>query len=142
MTSDILKKYGDRVSLAHFDFPLRPLTFQAAEAARCAGRQGKFWEYHGLLFQTSRDWTQAPAPWRAFDRMAADLGLDPQKFASCMDARAERGEVERDRALGESLRVDSTPTFFINDRRFVGYLPLAEYERAVRAALQESGRAR
>lgn len=139
MTSEILKKYGDRVSLAYFDFPLRPVTMQAAEAARCAGRQGRFWEYHDWLFRTVRTWGRARNPRRVFNRGAADLGLDPGGFSACMDTHATREAIERDRSLGESLGVNSTPTYYINEKRFVGYLPLSDFEREIRAALGETG---
>ena len=141
MTKKILEKYGDRVSLAYFDFPLRERTMVAAEAAQCAGRQKKFWEYHDLLFRTVPAWERAPDPRGVFDGMASDLGLDTQTFSACMDSHATQREIEESRSLGRSLGVTSTPTLFINDKRFVGYLPLPQFEREIEAALQKVGQA-
>lgn len=142
MTKKIIEKYGDRVSLAYFDFPLRERTMVAAEAAQCAGRQKKFWKYHDLLFRTVPAWVRGSDPRGVFDRMASDLGLDTKAFAACMDSNATRGEIEESRAAGRSLGVQSTPTFFINDKRFVGYLSLPQFEREIQAALQQAGQAK
>jgi protein-disulfide isomerase len=137
-----MEKYGDRVSLAFFDFPLRERTMVAAEAAQCAGRQKEFWKYQELLFRTVPAWERGPDPRGVFDGMASDLGLDTKAFSACMDSNATRGEIEDSRSAGRSLGVNSTPTLFINDKKIVGYLPLPQFEREIEAALQKVGQAK
>src|SRR5216117_1850385 len=80
--NDLLAKYNGRVKLAFRDFPLRELHPQAqsaAEAARCAGDQGKFWEFHDILFRDQSKLKEA-------DLMAnaRALGLDAESFQSCL----------------------------------------------------------
>jgi protein-disulfide isomerase len=142
VTKKIIEKYGDRVSLAYLDFPLRERTMVAAEAAQCAGRQDKFWEYHDLLFRNVASWNRGPDPQPIFDDMASDLGLDTKAFSACMDSNATRGEIEDSRSAGRSLGVSSTPTLFINDKKIVGYLSLPQFEREIEAALQKVGQAK
>jgi protein-disulfide isomerase/uncharacterized membrane protein len=96
---------------------LHPEACTAAVAAECAGQQGRFWEYHDLLFenQTSLDRD-------SFFRFARDLGLDIPRFRSCLDDAATMAVVAADAAAGTQAGVQSTPTLFINGRRVQGAL--------------------
>ena len=142
MTKQILEKYGNQVSVAYFDFPLRDRTMVAAEAAQCAGRQNQYWRYHDLLFRTVSSWNRGSDPRPILDRMASDMGLDSKAFAKCMDSHDTRGEIEASRSAGISLGVNSTPTLFINNKRIVGFLPFPQYEMEILAALQKGGQAK
>src|SRR5262245_31864471 len=78
----VMAKYGSKVRLAFMDFPLReihPRAQEAAEAARCAGEQGKFWEYHDVLFA---DQSKLDKP--ALIESARGLGMNEQTFQSCL----------------------------------------------------------
>lgn len=101
----------------------------AAIAAECAGRQGKFWEYHDLLFRHQKELRD--------DRiiaLAAQLGLALPAFRSCLSDPAVREQVERDAQLGAALGVNSTPTVFINGRMVRGALNAADLQRAIALA--------
>jgi len=132
----VREKYGDKVRLVWKDFPLtqiHPQAFKAGEAAHCAGDQGKYWEYHDRLFANQ----QALQP-ADLKKHAADLGMDAAAFGSCLDS-SKYGERVRDGvAEGSRLGVNSTPTIFINGRRFSGAQP---YEVFVAAIDEELGRA-
>ncbi len=115
-----LKKYEGRVRLVWKDFPntnIHPLAQKAAEAARCAGAQGKFWQYHDLLLARQQDLTQS-----SFDQFAYDLKLDQGQFSQCLIADQEQSRVERTFQEGLLLKVDATPYFFIDSRRFSGVI--------------------
>ena len=125
------------------DFPLEtihPLAFKAAEAALCAGDQGKYWEMHLLLFTNQQALGPADLP-----KHAGTLGLDLGKFQECLDKATHAGEVRRDLAEGTKAGVRGTPTFFlgvIEDgskirvvRRITGAVPLASFKTAIDAAL-------
>jgi protein-disulfide isomerase len=121
-------RYGDRVRLVFRDFPLvslHPEAPLAHEAARCAGELGKFWPYHDRLFEGT---DYGPA---ALKQHAADLKLDADAFAKCLDSGRYRAAIEADMEEGTRLGVSGTPTFFINGRPLVGNVPLAEFQRAV-----------
>ena len=81
--------------------------FEAASAATCAGRQGKFWEMHDRLFANAK--TLKDKPWRTF---AADLGLNRAQFDSCLDAEGA-DTVRTDLALAQAFGITGTPSFLI-----------------------------
>jgi protein-disulfide isomerase len=129
----VLAKYGDKVNHSFRDFPLRdihPRAQQAAEAARCAADQGKFWEYHKLLYdnfgQLSRDNLTAHAQ---------SLQLDAVAFTACLDGQKYAEEVENDFQLGLRSGVSSTPNFFVNGIAVVGAQPQSAFERVIDAEL-------
>jgi protein-disulfide isomerase len=123
---------------------LHPLALKAAEAARCAGDQGKFWEMHRRLFSNQ----QHLEPWSAH---AKALGLDGAKFQSCMDEDKYVSEIQRNAA--EALRggIHSTPSFLLgvangDSVRIVsglsGAAPYAVFKAEIESVLAEAVRGR
>lgn len=127
--SEILVKYPDRVRFVFRDFPLErlhPQAFRAAEAARCAQDQGKFWEYHDIVFE------QAPkAEENDLKRYAEEVGLDIDKFTSCLFKSIHHQAVQQDLDEGNRLGIDGTPAFFVNGRFLSGAQPLEEFVRVI-----------
>ncbi len=88
-------------------------------AAACADEQGRFWPVHDVLYQTQDTWTRARNLVRAVSDAAAQGGVDRDRFDACMGARgAAWGRVLADKALGDSVGINGTPTFFVNGRQF------------------------
>lgn len=87
----------------------------AALAARCAGKQGKFWEYHDLLFQNQESLDKTLYP-----QLAQQLRLDANKFTSCITNKDEKPIIERNVEEAMALGVDGTPYFFIGTARISG----------------------
>ena len=106
------------------DFPIRQLHPQAelaAEAAECAGEQGKYWEMHKALFARPSQWdTTAQAARAAFARYAEDIELDLEAFAACLDTGRQRPNVEANMAEGHYLGITATPAFVINGKLLSG----------------------
>jgi protein-disulfide isomerase len=98
----------------------------AACGAECAGQQGKFWEYHDLLFQN-----QAALARDGLFTIARDIGLDIARFRTCLDDPATLDLVREDVHAGSALGVKSTPTIFINGRRIEGALERHYYDYAI-----------
>lgn len=125
----IEERYRGKVKLVYRDFPLLSLhsqAFRAAEASRCAQDQGKFWEYHDVLFE------QAPkASEGDLNRYAEEIGLDRSKFASCLFQNLHHEEVQRDLDEGVRLGVEGTPAFFINGRFLNGAQPLEKFVQMI-----------
>jgi protein-disulfide isomerase len=117
-------KYGDHVQLVYVDFPLsfHNNAMHAANAARCAGEQGKFWQYHDALFADQAK--LAPADLKA---TAKKLGLETAKFDICLSQGRYDNAISRDVALGHKLNVTGTPTFFIDGRLLEGAQPEASF---------------
>ena len=129
----VLEKYPGKVKWVFRDFPiprLHPEAFKAHEAARCAGEQGKFWEYHDLLFDRSP--RQAPADLKEY---ANDLKLGTAAFDQCLGSGKQAAEVNSDVQDGLRLKVEGTPTFFINGRRLAGAEPLAAFQKIIDSEL-------
>ena len=106
----------------------------AANAARCAGDQGKFWEFHDALYQN-----QAGENAGAFskDRLKAfgdGLGLEPGAFHGCVDAGKYSDAVQADFADVRQKGFNGTPTFVIGDQRIVGAQPFEVFAAAIDAA--------
>ncbi len=129
--------YGEKIRLVYRDYPgpNHPYAPQAAEAARCAGEQGKFWEYHDLLFGR-----QSPGKAWDFVALAKELGLQLNVFDSCLNSERFREEITRDLQDGLKLGITSTPTFFINGRPLVGAQPLATFQALIDRVLQDQPR--
>lgn len=125
----ITAQYGDRVRWVFRDFPiaaLHPEAQLAHEAARCAGEQGKFWQYHDVLFDRSP--VSAPA---ALRDLALLSGVEAGRFNQCLSSNKYRAAVNADIETGVQLGITGTPTFFINGALFVGNQPLAEFQRVI-----------
>ena len=126
---DLLRRGEQNVRVVFHHFPLdsacnpkirsrmHPQACLAAVAAECAADQGRFWEYHNLLFDNQqhleRDYLLA---------YASRLGLDTSRFAACLGSEAAAARVEHDANGGAQLGIDSTPTLFINGRTIKGAL--------------------
>jgi protein-disulfide isomerase len=132
----VKEKYGDKVRVVWKDFPLtqiHPQAFKAGEAGHCAADQGKFWEYHDRLFANQ----QALQP-NDLKKYAADLGLDANAFATCLDS-SKHGERVRDGvAEGSRLGVNSTPTIYINGRVLSGAQPFETFVTVIDEELSKS----
>jgi protein-disulfide isomerase len=133
-----------RVRYVYYDFPLggnadHKWGFIAARAARCASDQGKFWEYHQVLFGRQGEWALArKTPTSLFDNYAMLLGLDEKAFDSCLRSDKYADTVSASRVLGEQLGVNSTPTVFIGSRSIP---PGLTYEQIRDIILRELGEA-
>ena len=119
---DLLKLYGSDIRFIFKHFPLEHAHAWARPAARaseCAGRQGKFWELHDVLYDKQQAWSNEKAP-ELINGYAKSLGLDMKVFQACLpEAEVDLG-IAGDMQEGEVRWVSSTPTFFINGKRFVG----------------------
>lgn len=114
---NLRKQYPDKLAIVYKDLPLpnHPFAQKAAEAAHCAGAQGKFWEYHDALFTN-----QSNLDRRQLDNLAARLNLDTKQFGSCLDSGKEAAGVEKSFSQGQALGLTGTPSFFINNHFLSG----------------------
>jgi protein-disulfide isomerase len=123
-------EYGDKVTFAFKDFPLPNHTHagKLAEAADCAGVQGKFWNFHDYLFNDMKDFDMAQ-----IKEHARSLGMNGAAFDSCVDSDGEATKIKQDQTEGTHLGITGTPTLFINGRYLSG---AAKYE-TIRDMVQE-----
>jgi len=117
------------------DFPYRGReSVNAAVAARSAQAQGKFWEYHDLLYQGQASGYSD----ENLTSYAKEIGLDTKRFEDDYESARYAGLVQADFRRGQSIGVNGTPTFLINDQVLVGLQPLGVFEGAIEDARREA----
>jgi protein-disulfide isomerase len=124
----VRKVYGDKVRIVFKDFPL-PNHLEApkaAEAAHCAGEQGKYWELHDQMFANQQA-LQIPM----IKQYATQLGLDMNAFSQCLDSGKHSARVAENMKSGEALGVGSTPTLYVNGRPVVGAQPFETFKMVI-----------
>lgn len=120
---DVLELYKGSVRVNFKHYPLatvHPWSFHAAAYADCAGRQGKFKEYAGLLFENQEKWGQAKDKPAEFAEYGKKLKLDVPALEACTEEQDTIRQVQLDISEGELRGVHATPTFIINGKRAVG----------------------
>ncbi len=132
--SKLRDEFGDKVSIYFKDLPLpmHSRARKAAEAARCAGAQGKFWEYHDVLFskrQLEND---------DLKNAARELKLDATKFDECFNTGAQSSGVQKDLQEARQLGLNGTPSFFVNGRFISGAVDYTTLRDMVRQQLNSS----
>jgi protein-disulfide isomerase len=109
---------------ANFEFRnfafLGDLSVLAAEATLCANDQGKYWEYHDLVFYNQQNPTLDGLNRSSLDIFARHLELDMESFTSCMDNHTHQEEVIQEREQAVANGVDRTPTIFLNGEMVTG----------------------
>ncbi len=130
---NVLAKHEGSVALAFRDMPvaqIHPQAQLAAEAARCAGEQGKFWEYHDLLFGD-----QGSLDRNGLIANAAKLQLDAKQFDACLTTEKYKPQIQQDGQDGLRVGVSGTPGFFINGAFINGAQPEAAFEKVIEEQL-------
>lgn len=112
----IMKDFGDsiRFEYKHFPLPIHNMAESAARAAEAAGQQGKFFEYHDMLFANQGVWSKMGNPAGVYTKYAEDLGLDLEKFNRHYNSSLLRDKVRSDAREAVQNKVTGTPTFFLN----------------------------
>jgi protein-disulfide isomerase len=141
--AQLKKDYIDtgKVRFVSRDLPLEfhPFALKAAEAVRCAGDQGKYWELRDALY------TNPAAPSDdVIKKAAADLSLDTRAFQACLDSGKYKADVQKDAAEAATLQISGTPTFVLaktsNDKldgvRIVGAQSFAAFQSAIDVLLK------
>ncbi len=127
------ERYGDKIRWSFKDLPLvsiHPAARKAAEAARCAGEQGKFWQYREALFQNEKISNDL------HDLLSAKLKLDRQVFQTCLDSGKFKSMVDADAAEAESFGISGTPAFMINGVLLSGAQPLDVFTAVIDRELE------
>ena len=104
----------------------------------CASVQDKFWPLHESLFTTQPRWAALENPMPVFDSLAVAAGADPVSWRRCMTSHATLPLIEADRDRSSRAGVQSTPTFFIGDRKLEGAYPVDSFRVAIEAAIAKA----
>lgn len=134
-----------KIKLVYRDFPLdnlHPNARPAHIAAECADEQGKFWEYHDVLFSKQSEWNRLSSVDlnAQLNEYATSMGLNSASFDSCLSSKSTADEVQSDFLHASQYGATGTPTFFIGNEKdgfikLVGAQPYAAFQAAIDAQL-------
>ena len=131
--AQIIKEYMDKypkdIRLQLKYFPLVKThrhAMQVALYSECAGQQGKFWPFHELLMPAQKQWSPLISAEPMFNEFIKQTGINRDQLAACVGSDKASKVINDDRTLGGSLGVQSTPTYFINNKMVVGGKSLKE----------------
>jgi len=132
------KEYIDtgKVKLVFRDFPIvqiHPEAMLAAIAVDCAGAQDKYWLMHDKVYREQDKGEDGVVRFKDTDlkRWAKDIKLDTAAFNECLDSQKYRDEVAKDKADGDAVGIQGTPTFFINGRVVGGAQPYPVFKKII-----------
>ncbi len=114
----IIAAYPDKVRWVWKDFPFLPpvnVTWLAHEAARCAEKQGKFWEYHDTLLMNQNNLSR-----ENLLALAKEFKLDENLFVQCLESGQTKPLIQRGFEEGKAVGVDGAPYFFVNGEKWKG----------------------
>jgi len=119
----LVEQHAGKLRLVFKNYPLsmHQNAEKAARAGIAAHRQGKFWQMHAAMFENQADLSLG-----SVEKLAQKAGLDLARFRQDRDSEVTADAVTRDRKQGEALAIDSTPSLFINGRKFPAS---AEFDR-------------
>lgn len=139
--AQLKEKYIDtgKAKLVFRDFPLEfhPAALPTAIAAECADDQGKFWQFHDVVFQEQSKSGSGTVTYGApeLKQWARQIGLDGGTFDKCLDSSKHADEVKRDFEAGQKAGVSGTPSFVINGKLLIGAQPFSAFQEAIEAGL-------
>lgn len=123
----VLEAYKDKVKIIYRDYPLVSIhqySQQAANAAEFAAENGKFWEWHDLMFTNQDFWASAVDDKKLeelFGIYAKSLGLDGDKMVEAVRTNKYNDKIQKDISDGDKSGLTGTPTIFVNGEQANGY---------------------
>ena len=126
-----------RLVVKHFPAADHAQGFEAAKAAECAGQQEAFWAMYDLLFQQQEEWSQADDVPATLKGYAAELGLDADDFATCLDEGQTENKVKQDFTIAQENQFPPAPQFFIIMGERGGYVPGEKLQETIEQLLAE-----
>jgi protein-disulfide isomerase len=135
ISRQIKEIYKGKIRWVFKDFPLtrHPGADKLANAARCAGEQGKFWEFQDLLFETE----EKPAD-NVISQFVKKLGLNSEQFDQCYKSGKYLQDVAKDKSNATKAGITMTPSFIINGRLNPGSMPIEKFKQRIDEALYQS----
>ncbi|MBI2639367.1 MAG: thioredoxin domain-containing protein [Candidatus Sungbacteria bacterium] len=141
LVKEAAKEFADDAQFVYRHFPLSQIHRNAelaARAAEAAGRQGKFWEMHDIIFEKQSEWASEKNARELFRQYAETLGLDLERFSQDIDSSGVISKVADDYRGGFDSGVNSTPTFFLNGQKLQNPRSYDEFRTIIRKAIEQN----
>jgi protein-disulfide isomerase len=128
-----------KARFVYYDYPLNPQlgSFIAARAARCAGDQDRFWDYHNMLMRFQLTWGMEANQISTFEDYAETLGLDTGEFMGCLNSDRHVESLSANLELAKSLGLPGTPSVLIGSGSGMSRRLPTYYYRDIKAAVDE-----
>lgn len=140
IVKQVQQVYGDDITFQFRNYPLNqihPHAFEAARAAEAAGKQGKFFEMHDLMYENQDSWSQAPGVSAIFEGFAQELGLNLDQFKADVTSEAVADTINADIKAGQAVGANSTPTFVLDGKKIDSPSDLDGFKQLIDAAIAQ-----
>lgn len=139
LLNQLSEEMGDKLRIVIRHYPLIQIhknALSGARAVEAAGRQGKFWEMYDLLYINQAEWSAAENPMASIlPAYAGRAGMDIERFRTDMADATLDEKINHDRETGNELRINGTPSFFLNGKKLNNPQSIEEFKKAVGAVL-------
>ena len=132
------QEFGESIVFVYRNFPLRQIHANAdlaARSAEAAGKQGKFWEMHDMIFENQKDWASQSNAKKSMIEYAQSLNLDAERFKTDLDSKEVKEKVNNDYLSGIQAKVNAVPTFFLNGTKLQNPESYEEFKKLLEEAI-------
>jgi len=140
ITKQLMAEFGDQIAFVYRHFPLTSIHMNsefAARAAEAAGKQGKFWEMHDLLFEKQDEWSKTTNVEPIFENYATLLGISIEQFKTDWKSKEVKDFVKAQRAHALKSGLQGTPTFFVNGEKIKNPTSIDAFRFIINTALEK-----
>lgn len=130
-------EYSDRLSFTyrHFPLPQHKNALAASYASEAAGKQGKFWEMHAMIFERQSKWSESYTAAQIFEEYAKELNVDLTQYKKDVSSSETKENVSHDKKTGIASSIESTPSFFLNGKKMQNPRTYEELKALIEYAL-------
>ncbi|MBI5401695.1 thioredoxin domain-containing protein [Candidatus Wolfebacteria bacterium] len=139
MVKNLERDFPDDLAVVYRHFPLEQIhkyAKLAAQAAEAAGKQGKFWEMHNVLFEKQSEWSVSDNAIQNFVFYAQALGLDINKFQTDLDSKDVEEKIQKDTINAYGQKLPGTPSFFLNGKQIQNPGTYEEFNNLIQKELK------
>ncbi|MFA6995323.1 MAG: thioredoxin domain-containing protein [Patescibacteria group bacterium] len=132
VVNQLAQSYKDKIKIVWRDYLRNLDSVDLAMTARCAGEQNKFWPMHDALFanQAALSVNDDARPGKLV-ALAQNLGLNVDQFTACLTSQKYLDQIKKDYDDGNALQIIGTPTWFVNNHTFSGYIPFDKFNSLI-----------
>lgn len=144
LIKQVVEKYKEDITFQFVNYPLvsiHPNAMAAHRAAEAAHKQNKYWEMHDLLYERHDEWATSSTPTTFFEGYATQLSLNIDQFKQDSSSSSVNDIINADIKKGQALRLQATPTFYINDKKITDNpQDAAGFEKLIQDAINEKNK--
>ncbi|MEK7149867.1 MAG: thioredoxin domain-containing protein [Patescibacteria group bacterium] len=140
MVKNLERDFLNDLAVVYRHFPLEQIHKYAklsAQAAEAAGKQGKFWEMHDVLFEKQSEWSVSDDALQNFISYAQTLGLDINRFQTELNSRDVEDRIQKNIVSAYNQKLAGTPTFFLNGKQISNPRDYEEFKNLIQKEISK-----